>query len=59
MAGAYYIHLVARICQKVYSDYPLLDECSALLPVFHSASQEELKKWTEQYNTLHIQRGNP
>ncbi len=59
MAGAYYIHLVAPICQKVYSDYPLLDECSALLPVFHSASQEVLTKWMERYNTLHNQYGNP
>jgi hypothetical protein len=59
LAGAYYIHLDAQACQKVYSDYPLLAEYSALLPVFHSPSQEELKKWTERYNTLHIQYGNP
>src|SRR2546430_4583364 len=55
MAGAYYIHLVARICQKVYSDYPLLDECSALLPVFHSASQEELKRSEEHTSELQSQ----
>ena len=58
MAGACYIHLDALACQRVYSDYPLLDEGSALLLVFHLPSQEELMKWTERYNTLHIQSGS-
>jgi len=59
MAGVCYILLGALACQRVCSDYPLLDEGSALLLVSHSSSQEELMKWTERYNTLHIQCGNP
>jgi len=59
MAAACYILPDVPACQRVYSDYPLLDEGSALLPAFRSASQEELMKWTERYNTLHIQSGNP
>jgi hypothetical protein len=58
MAGACYILLDAPACQRVYSDYPLLDEGSALLLVCHSPSPEELMKWTGQYNTLHIQSGS-
>src|SRR5712692_1808565 len=58
-AGVCYIHLDAQACQRARSDCPLLNGCSALLPVFHLPSQEELMKWTEQCNTLHIQSGNP
>jgi hypothetical protein len=59
MAGVYYIHQGVPACQRVCSDYPLLDECSALLLVSHSPFQEELMKWKERYNTHHIQCGNP
>jgi len=59
MAGVCYIHLDAQACQRVYSDYPLLDEGSALLLLFHSPYREELMKWMERYNTLHNQCGSP
>jgi hypothetical protein len=59
MVGVCYIHLDAQVCQRVYSDCPLLDEGSALLLAFHSPSQEELMKWMERYNTLHNQCGSP
>ncbi len=59
MAGVCCIHLDAQACQRVYSAYPLLDEGSALLLLFHSPYREELMKWMERYNTLHNQCGSP
>jgi hypothetical protein len=58
LAAACYILLVVLACQKVCSDCFLLDEGSALLPVFHSPYQVELMKWMERYNTLHNQCGS-
>src|SRR5256714_6588698 len=49
----------ALACQRVGSDDLWLDEYSARLQVCHGASQAELMKWTERYNSLRNRSGSP